>query len=446
MNETIAAIATAAGDAAIAVIRLSGKDALEIADQIFSGSVKKFTSHTAHYGKILEKDGSTLDHVLLLVMHAPRTYTGENTVEIFCHGGHVLTQKVLKRVLEEGADAAKAGEFTLRAFKNNKIDLAQAEAVQKLICAQNDLALSAAENHLEGALSQKIKFFQKDLTEIAAILEAWIDFPEEDLEFDTTESVIQKIQFIVTEMQKLSKTFHDGKIISHGIRVCLLGAPNVGKSSLMNALLGKERAIVTKIAGTTRDVLEEDIKIGLFHFCLIDTAGIRKTDEHIEKIGVERSKKMMEQADLILHVLDASTPLSLEDHHLIKLSSSKKTLYIWNKIDIQKPSKHFSPSIAVSAKKKLHIDELKNKLQQMIWQKGPPSKDQIIITELRHKKALDQAIACCQKVIEGLKSNTSAEFVSQDMFDTLRFLSEIIGTNVTEDVLSAIFSKFCIGK
>jgi tRNA modification GTPase len=444
-NDHIAAIATAPGEGAIAVIRISGPNAFDVAEQIFSRPIKNFKTHTAHYGNILKADGTHLDSVLLLVMKGPNSYTGEDSIEISCHGGQLVTRRVLERIYEAGARPAQPGEFSLRAYLKGKIDLAQAEAVQELIAAKSELALENAEKQLEGALSNKISTFQKELTEVAAILEAWVDFPEEGLEFATMEEIIATLESICQRMQKLQSTFHDGKALHDGLSLCLLGSPNVGKSSLMNALLGKDRAIVTPIAGTTRDLLEEDLRLGQLHFKLIDTAGIRKTAEIVEKEGIRRSQKAMQEADLILLVLDASRPIDQNDRELLQIAPHEKTIVIWNKIDLGHPPEKI-PSVEISAKQKIGLDELKAAIEKIIWKKGPPSKEEVLITKLRHHQALTHAISACQAVIKGLKSGISAEFVASDTRAALGELGKIIGTNVTEDILTSIFSKFCLGK
>lgn len=444
-QDTIAAIATAPGVGAIAVIRISGPRAFQVAEKIFSRSIQNFKTHTAHYGNILKADGSLLDSVLLLLMKGPHSYTGEDTVEISCHGGQLVTRRVLERIFEEEVRPAQPGEFSLRAYLNGKIDLAQAEAVQELISAKSEMALNNAERQLEGALSKRIGTFQKELTETAAILEAWVDFPEEGLEFATLDEIISTLEATCTQMEKLQATFHDGKALHEGLSLCLLGSPNVGKSSLMNALLGKDRAIVTDIAGTTRDILEEDLRLGQLHFKLIDTAGIRETVETIEKEGIRRSHAAMREADLILLLLDASRPLTPQDQELIETTPKEKTLVIWNKIDLGKPSLNID-AIQISAKERTGLEELKTAIDQIIWKKGIPSKEEVLITKLRHYQALNNATQACQTAIRGLKSGISPEFVASDMRAALNELGTIIGANVTEDILSAIFSKFCLGK
>ncbi len=440
-GETIAAVATPPGEGGIAVIRISGDKAVDIGEKIYSGPLRSYQSHTLHFGKITD-----IDEVLITVMKAPRSYTGEDTVEIHCHGGSFITRKVLQAVIDAGARPALPGEFTFKAYMNGKLDLAQAEAVQTLIGAKNELALHAAENQLQGRLSKKIAAFQKDLTEIAAILEAWVDFPEEGLEFASFEEVIGSLQSTLNAMQKLTETFHDGKLLHEGMTLCLSGAPNVGKSSLMNGLLGKDKAIVTDIPGTTRDLLEADLRIGGLHFKLLDTAGIRCTDEVIEKEGIRRSQQALQEADLVIIVLDAARGLEDIDRDLLQRAPSHKTIVVWNKIDL--PSTHDRPqeAIPLSAKQGKGLNELTLAIQQKIWRTGPPSKEEVMITNLRHKQALDQAILSIQQVIFGLQNKVSAEFVAADMRRALRELSAIIGTDITEDILTAIFSKFCVGK
>lgn len=444
-QDTIAAIATPPGEGAIAIIRVSGSQAFSIAEKIFSRPTHLFKSHTAHYGHILKPDGTRLDSVLLLLMKGPHSYTGEDSIEISCHGGSLITQKVLERVLQAGARPAHPGEFSMRAFLNGKIDLAQAEAVQELIGAKNELALENAEKQLQGALSEQIAQFQKELTDIAAILEAWVDFPEEDLAFAPMEEILARLKGLCSQMKKLQATFHEGKILHEGLTLCLLGSPNVGKSSLMNALLGKERAIVTEIPGTTRDLLEEDLRIGKLHFKLIDTAGIRDTEERIEREGIRRSQSAMQEADLILLLLDASRPLDHKDQELLTQAPPHKTLVIWNKVDVAHPTDDF-PALLISAKEKKGLDALKAAIEEKIWKKGAPSKEEIFLTKLRHYQALSEAIQGCETAISGLQQNVSAEFVTSDIRSSLIQLHHIVGGHATETLLSAIFSRFCLGK
>jgi tRNA modification GTPase len=448
-GETIAAIATPPGEGGVAIIRISGDEALNVAARIFSGPVHQYPSHTAHFGQVRNAQGEHLDDVLLLVMLGSRSYTGETTAEIHCHGGSLITRRVLEAVLAAGARAALPGEFTFRAFLNGKMDLAQAEAVQALIGAKNERALDAAEQQLNGALSQSIGRFQHTLTQIAAILEAWVDFPEEGLEFATMDEICDELKGVCQAMEKLALTFHDGKILHDGLSLCLVGCPNVGKSSLMNALLDKDRAIVSPIPGTTRDVLEDHLRLNGLHLKVSDTAGIRETEEDIEQEGIRRSKQTMQQADLVLVVLDAHRGLTEEDHQLLALVPPSKTIVVWNKIDLPHPELpllNFPLTVKISAKQREGLKELHEVIDRLIWQKGPPSKEEILITNIRHKEALITSIEAVRRVQEGLRKSVSPEFLTIDMRQALSELGKVLGANVTEDILSAIFSKFCIGK
>jgi tRNA modification GTPase len=449
-GETIAAIATPPGEGGVAIVRISGKESFEVAAKIFSGPIHSYKTHTAHYGQIKDLEGNPVDDVLVLVMRGPRSYTGEDTVEVHCHGGSLITRKVLEVILQAGCRAARPGEFTFQAFMNEKIDLAQAEAVQTLISAKNEYALHAAEGQLKGSLSSKISLFQERVTFIAAILEAWVDFPEEGLEFTTMDQICEDLELVIDDMQKLADTFHDGKILQEGLSVCLIGCPNVGKSSLMNALLDRDRAIVSPIAGTTRDVLEDQMRLNGLNMRLLDTAGIRSTGEMIEQEGIRRSRAAMQEADLILVVLDASKGFDQEDQKIIEETPNGRTILIWNKTDLpheQLPSiERFEHEIKLSAKQKTGIDELRKLIDKVIWDKGPPSKEEILITNIRHREALLNAIEASKNVLNGLKNNVSPEFLAMDMRSCLNELGKIIGTNITEDILSAIFSTFCIGK
>lgn len=448
-GETIAAIATAPGEGGVAIIRISGNNAVSVAEKIFSGSVSTYKSHTAHYGQILDTARQRIDDVLLLPMLGKRSYTGEDTVEIYCHGGSLITRRVLEVVLSAGARAARPGEFTFRAFMNGKIDLAQAEAVQELICAKNEHALDAASNQLQGALSQKVSSFQQQLTTIAAILDAWVDFPEEGLEFASIEEVCTMLEDISMQMQQLIATFHDGKIVHDGISLCLIGCPNAGKSSLMNALLDKDRAIVSDIAGTTRDILEDHMRLNGLNLRLMDTAGIRHSEEVIEQEGIRRSKEAMGKADLILLVLDAQKGIGEEEQWLMEQAPPSKTIVVWNKTDLPYnaiPNLQFPHNVLISAKEKTGLDLLRHKIDAVIWENGPPSREEVLVTNVRHKEALIEAIEACQALNNGLKTGISPEFLCIDMRGCLNALGNIIGTNISEDILSAIFSKFCIGK
>jgi tRNA modification GTPase len=446
-GQTIAAVATPPGEGGIAVIRISGDEALDVADKIFSGSIHSYKTHTVHFGNILDENGAFIDEGLVVVMRTPRSYTGEDTVEIHCHGGTLITQKVLKAALRSGARAALPGEFTCKAFQNGKIDLTKAEAVQQVIASKNSLAMQAAENQLQGKLYKTITSFQQKLTDIAAILEAWVDFPEEGLEFASHEEILTMLTAIIEKMQHLLATFHEGKRLQTGFSICLLGAPNVGKSSLMNALVGKDRAIVTDIPGTTRDILEEEIEMAGLNFRLLDTAGIRATEEIVEREGVRRSVAAAKEADLILLVVDISNPSI--DSDLITTLPKGQTLLVWNKTDLKAanelPKLPFE-TVRVSAKNYEGLEQLKDAVHQIVWKSGPPSKEEVVLTNERHFQSLDRAIQATQKVALGLQEELSPEFLTSDIRLALKELGTIIGVNITEDILSAIFSKFCVGK
>ena len=337
-GETIAAVATPPGEGGVAMIRISGHQAVDVASRIFSGPVFQYKSHHAHYGQILDPSKKPVDDVLLMVMRAPRSYTGENTVEIQCHGGRFITRRILEATLSAGARAALPGEFTFRAFVHGKIDLAQAEAVQELIAAKNAHALDAAENQLQGALSQKIGLFQSQLLDIAAVLEAWVDFPEEGLEFASFEELDMKLGLLLQQMRALLISFHNGKILHDGLSLCLVGRPNVGKSSLMNALLDRERAITSPFPGTTRDVLEDHLFLNGLHLKLSDTAGLRESEEWVEQEGIRRSRQAIQEADVILFVVDASEGFTEEDAAILQGLPSDRTILVWNKIDLDRKS------------------------------------------------------------------------------------------------------------
>lgn len=446
-KDTISAISTPIGEGAISVIRLSGDACLEIINKIYSKDVKKFKTQTAHLGKIFDKNKNVIDTVILIVYLSPNSYTGENVIEIQCHGGRLITQKVYETTLLAGARPSRPGEFTLRAFLNNKIDLVQAEAVQELISAKNNYALAAAKNHLEGMLSTIINKIKKELTDIAAIIEAWLDFPEEGLEFATKEQLLERLAFALKEIKHLSDTFENGKIIKEGLKLCIIGTPNVGKSSLMNALLKKDRAIVTEISGTTRDVLQEDLKLNNMHYQLIDTAGIRSTHCVIEQEGIKRTKIEADKADIILLVLDASRDLNEDDKILLNRINDKKTIIIFNKIDMRKPKEKikFSNQCQISAKENTGLDMLCKMIEDLSL-KSKITNEEIIITQKRHKIALDEASNSLKRVIKNLKNDISCEFIAIDLKTALKALSKIIGSDITEDILSSIFANFCIGK
>ncbi|MCH9704192.1 MAG: tRNA uridine-5-carboxymethylaminomethyl(34) synthesis GTPase MnmE [Chlamydiae bacterium] len=429
-GETIAALATAVGEGGIAIIRISGDEAIAVADAIFSKKVSSFKSHTVHHGFVT--DGKKrIDEALLIVMRAPRSYTGEETVEIQCHGGRLAATAVLEAALQHGARPAEPGEFTCRAFLNGKLDLAQAEAVQELIAAKSRAGFASAQNHLEGALSKEILLFQRELTQIAAILEAWVDFPEEGLEFATKEEMIADIDALLQRMRHLWQTFEEGQRLSSGISLTLVGAPNAGKSSLLNALLRKERAIVTKIAGTTRDLVQEEFVLDGVLFHITDTAGIRKSEDLVEREGIRRSFEAMERSDITLLVVDATNPDLLE---------CEPTFTVWNKCDLASVPKG---ELAISAKEGEGLAELKRRLLECVKNVQPSD---LVLTHKRHYVALGESIEALLRLREGLLGSLSPEFLNQDAREALKQLGLIIGQDVSEEILSSIFSTFCVGK
>ncbi len=449
LDDTIAATATAPGDGGIAIIRISGSKARLIVCSLCSLSVESFVSHQARLVQLFDENKEKIDKVLLLPMLGSRSYTGEETVEIHCHGGQIASRRILTSLLFFGARLAEAGEFTKRAFLNGKLDLTQAEAVQKLIQAKSERSFEAASRQLEGQLSSLVQDFQKRLTEFSAILEAWVDFPEEDLEFLSFEELQSALASIIADMKKLIESYHEGKLLHDGICLSLLGLPNVGKSTLMNALLGFDRAIVTDIPGTTRDLLEDYLTIAGYQIQLSDTAGLRDSEDPIERLGVERSYHSVKKADLVLFVLDCSRPLEEKEKELLKSLDPQKTLVVWNKLDEERrenTSLAFPHELALSAREKIGLEALKEKILAMIFSQKSLDKTECVLTDARHKEALSLSCKACEAVLKGLEENISAEFLALDIRHALHFLARIIGRDVGEDVLSEIFSRFCIGK
>lgn len=449
-EETIVALATAPGASGIAIVRLSGKESLALADKFFSKKVSSLASHTVHFGSIFDKEGKSIDSVLLLMMKGPRSFTGEDTVEIHCHGGSVAPRKVLERALEVGARMANPGEFTYRAFLNGKMDLTQAEAVAGLIHAKNERAFRSQKELFEGRLSKKISSFNRRLTEVAAIIEAWVDFPEEGLEFASQKELEGELSSLIHEIRNLLNTFHEGKKIREGVTLCIAGAPNVGKSSLMNALLDQARAIVTEIPGTTRDLIEEEMRVNGLTYHLIDTAGIRDTEDRVEKEGILRAKEALNRADLLLLVLDATKGIGKEEKELFELAPLSRSLAIWNKIDLKSDLVTQTvlqmPAVFISAKENIGIKELKEKIEELTWKKGVAPEEELILTHERHYETLMRAELALELSLKSLIQGLSPELISFELKRALIELSTLLGLDVNEEILSSIFSKFCIGK
>ena len=457
MEHTIAAIATSTmSSGGISVIRLSGEDAIKIADKIFK-SVKgiKLTdvaSHTVQYGHIVSNE-KVIDEVLVIVMRAPNTYTREDVVEIDCHGGILVTRKVLEACIDAGASPAQPGEFTKRAFLNGRIDLSQAEAVIDVINSKNDYALKSSVNQLDGVLSRKIRKIREIIINHVAYIEAALDDPEHISLDNYVDNVKNDVDNCVNIVDNLVKNAENGRIMHDGINTVILGKTNAGKSSLLNALAKEERAIVTDIEGTTRDVLEEQINIGGITLNLIDTAGIRKTEDIVENIGVEKAKKIASNADLIIYVVDGSRPLDNNDTDIMELIKEKKVIVLLNKSDIgQIVSKNdlnclsCYDIISISAKEETGLDKLEDSIKNLFFTGDITSNEEIYITNARHKSLLKEALNSLKLVSEGIDNGVSEDFLTIDLMNGYEKLGLIIGEAVEDDLADQIFSKFCMGK
>ena len=456
-SDTIAAVATSMNASGIGIIRISGTESISIVEKIFcpAKKQKKLTeqkSYTIHYGTIVE-DGEVLDEVIVLLMRGPHSYTAEDTVEIDCHGGVYVMHQILNLVIKKGARVAEPGEFTKRAFLNGRIDLSQAEAVIDVISSQNTYALKSSIQQLKGSVQRLIKSIREKVLYEIAYIESALDDPEHISLEGYPESLHKKIKELLQEIERLLKESEQGKILREGIRTAIIGKPNAGKSSLLNALLGEERAIVTEIAGTTRDTLEEQIRLRGLTLQMIDTAGIRKTGDKIEQIGVERAKQMMEEADLILYVIDASSALDENDKEIMPLLKEKRVIVLLNKTDLQEritaeevQSFLEKPVIRISAKEEKGLSELEDKIEQMFLTGGLSWNDEVYLTNLRQKTAMEEAKASLQKVEESILLGMSEDFYSIDLMDAYEALGRIIGESVGEDLVNEIFEKFCMGK
>ncbi|EEF60223.1 tRNA uridine-5-carboxymethylaminomethyl(34) synthesis GTPase MnmE [Pedosphaera parvula] len=455
LDDTIAAIATPLGEGGLAVIRLSGREALSIADKSFQPVGKSSINpsaaptHTIHYGRII-RHGQSVDEVLLAVMRAPRTLTREDVVEITCHGGLLPAKLVLDTVLENGARLAEPGEFTKRAFLNGRIDLAQAEAVADLIHARTELALTAANEQLAGKLSQRINALRDDMVKTLAHVEAHIDFPDEDISPDTKVKLIGRLERGLEFMEELLRTSNEGQILRRGIRAAIIGRPNAGKSSLLNQLLGRDRAIVSHIPGTTRDTIEETANVRGLPIVFVDTAGLREAGDEIEVEGIRRSRETLSKAEFILHVLDASEPLTMADENYLAEFSDKKRILVRNKMDL--PAKLdlqtgiHAPVVEVCCLSGKGIETLKDAIKSMVWAGEIRAEMLQVMINSRHQEALNRARSATQRTITALKGDETLELVAMDLRIAVNAVGEIVGKTTTEDILDSIFSQFCIGK
>lgn len=459
-TETIAAIATALSDSGIGIVRISGDDAIEIGSRVYRSkngchSLKDYGSHTIHYGFIMDGE-EILDEVMAAVMKAPNSYTKEDTVEINCHGGVLIVQKVLETVLRNGARLAEPGEFTKRAFLNGRIDLAKAEAVMDIIHSRNEFALKSSMKQLKGSISDCIRQMREEILYEIAFIESALDDPEHISTEGYPEKLLPKIGDLLLRCNKLIDSADDGKVLKEGINTVIVGKPNAGKSSLMNLLVGEEKAIVTDVAGTTRDVLEESIRLHGIGLNIIDTAGIRSTEDVVEKIGVERALKIASDADLILYVVDSSVALDESDEEILDLIRGKKCIVLLNKTDLvpvveeeelRKKLRDAEISvIRTSTRDNTGIEKFENTIKEMFFSGALSMNEEVIITNMRHKQALEEARDSLLMVKKSLEDEMPEDFYSIDLMSAYASLGYIIGEEVGEDLVNEIFSKFCMGK
>ena len=459
-TETIAAIASAMTNSGIGIIRISGEDAFDVIDKISRPQkgnklLSQCKSHTIHYGHIYDED-EIIDEVMVLLMRAPNSYTREDTVEIDCHGGTLVMRRILEVVLKNGARPAEPGEFTKRAFLNGRIDLSQAESVMDVISSKNDFALKSSMQQLNGALTGKIKEIRGKIIHEIAFIESALDDPEHISIDGYGENLLIIIEKLMQKMNQMIASSENGSLLKEGINTVIVGKPNAGKSSLLNALVGRERAIVTDIAGTTRDVLEEQINLNGITLNIMDTAGIRSTEDVVEKIGVDKALSLVDKADFIIYVVDTSTALDENDEKIIDAIREKKAIILLNKSDLiqvtgedeikEKLSGADHKMIAISAKENLGIDVLEETITEMFFHGTISFNDEVYITNIRHKNALIQAVESLKLVKQSVENGMPEDFYSIDLMNAYEELGTIIGEAVEDDLVNEIFSKFCMGK
>lgn len=447
MDDTIAAISTALGVGAVSIIRISGPDSIKIASNIFDKDLTKVKSHTIHYGHIIDQN-NIIDEVLVSVMLAPKTYTKEDIVEINCHGGISTTNKVLELVLSNGARLAEPGEFTKRAFLNGRIDLIKAEGIMNLIDSKTEISRKMSINQLTGNVSDIILSLRKDLIEIISNIEVNIDYPEyEDIEVLTNDKILKPLISFKERLQEIIQKSQDGKIIKDGLNIALIGRPNVGKSSLLNCLIEEDKAIVTDIAGTTRDTIEGRFILNGIVCNIIDTAGIRETDNVVEKIGVDKSLEIIETSDLLIVLLNNADPLSKEDQDLLDRIKNKKHILVINKVDLEnKLNIDRSNAIEISVKNNVGIDTLKNKIIELFNLELLETKDLTYLSNARSISLLKKSLSKLEDSIKNIEASYPIDIVEIDLLDCYNTLGEVIGLTYTEELIDEIFSRFCLGK
>ncbi len=458
MDRTIAAIATAPGEAGIGIVRISGNESIAILDKIFKPkkevTVEELPSRTVVYGHVTDDKDAVLDEVLAIIMRKPFSYTTEDVVEIHCHGGIVPVRRIMQEVLKNGAELAEPGEFTKRAFLNGRIDLAQAEAVIDVITSKTETGLNAALNQLEGELSKAVRAVMDKLLAMLAHIEASIDFPEHDIEEITKSNIEAMLLEAKTSVKILLESFDEGKLVRDGLKTAIIGRPNVGKSSLLNVLLKENRAIVTEVPGTTRDIIEEYLNIGGLLIRLVDTAGIRETEDIVERIGVERTKAAIKDSDLVILVVDASEELTDEDIEIIEMIKGKRVITALNKIDLGEGHNRTMLNglfgeenvIQMSVRKGVGIDKLEDRVKELVFQGKLSISNNSMVTNIRHKNLLDRALNNVERAISSIEDDIPVDLISVDIREAWSCLGAITGDSIEEDIVKEIFSKFCIGK